>query len=105
VNAMGKAFNMPFVTALLLTGSSARAEAAVVAAIDGLDLDHASDETLLRAVATAAVRQRSDAAHVVSSWILPFELRNVFHLPRDPSQQLCLALASPACLARCARIC
>jgi DNA-directed RNA polymerase specialized sigma24 family protein len=77
-----------FLTALLLTGSAERAEAAILHAHGVLSHDNASGEALLRGVVHAAIEPRSEAANQLpeelgrASSMLPFELRRVLHLPQ-----------------------
>ncbi len=76
-----------FITALLITGSAQRAEAAVLQAIEATNLSELSVETLLER--TVSVSLAGQIAHprvnlrhpAISS--LPVELRNVLNLATD----------------------
>jgi hypothetical protein len=77
-----------FITALLLTGSMERAEAAVldgIAALDSKDgsVDSLVSETILAASLTARENGLEGHAETTkrASSMLPFELRSVLHLP------------------------
>jgi hypothetical protein len=82
-NMVGKAF----LTALLLTGSAQRAEAAILEGRGAMDLDQLSEEVLFRRTVDAATAPQSDLLEEPSeeleraSATLPFELRRVLHLP------------------------
>ena len=85
---LDKAFN----TALLLSGSARRAEAAVLEGIRLMDMDYASDETLLRGSMTAAIEStpqlHEDTSQAAS--MLPAELGRVLHLA--PKLRHCFVL-------------
>ncbi|HYM08097.1 MAG TPA: hypothetical protein VEU11_16210 [Terriglobales bacterium] len=103
---VGKAF----LTALLLTGSVERAEAAIVEGNTKMDLDNASGEALFREAVNAAVEPPSVTSRQLpedlerASSMLPFELRRVLHLP--PALRHCFVLRFLVGLPReaCARL-
>ncbi|MBZ5593524.1 MAG: hypothetical protein LAP39_14875 [Acidobacteriia bacterium] len=99
-----------FLTALLLTGSAERAEAALLQAKGVLGLDNTSGEALLRRAVNAAieppletVEQPSEDLERASS-SLPCELRRVLHL--RPALRHCFVLRFLVGLPRevCARL-
>ena len=105
-NTIGKAF----LTALLLTGSPERAEAAILEGNRVTHLDNASGEAFLRGAVNAAVEPPSETSEQLpedlerASSMLPFELRRVLHLPQ--ALRHCLVLRFLVGLPRevCARL-
>jgi DNA-directed RNA polymerase specialized sigma24 family protein len=105
-NLVGKAF----LTALLLTGSPERAEAAILESSRVMTLDSKSGEVLLRGAVNAAIEPQSEASRQPTedleraSSMLPFELRRVLHLP--PALRQCFVLRFLVGLPRevCARL-
>jgi hypothetical protein len=103
---VGKAF----LTALLLTGSVERAEAAILEGNTKMDLDNASEEALFREAVNAAIKPQSETSKQPpeelerASSMLPFELRRVLHLP--PALRHCFVLRFLVGLPReaCARL-
>ncbi len=77
-----------FWATLLLTGDVARAEAAVLHAIEGSEPDPLSDETFLISAVTAAVAGTEKNGEQCA--ILPLELRQVSRLP--PRLRHCFVL-------------
>jgi hypothetical protein len=79
-----------FVTALLLTGSTQRAEAAVLETIEATSLKEMSAGTLLEGTVSASLAGQIAGHQIdlgdsaISS--LPIELRNVLNLPADCHQ-------------------
>jgi hypothetical protein len=74
LQALPKAFWIAF----LLTGSIEAAEAAVLAGIAALELDHISGDSLLLATAKAAIRRRTEFPESSEGLsILPLELRRL----------------------------
>lgn len=85
-DGLGRAFR----TALLLTASAERAEAAVLEAIATMDPLEFSDEALLREAMAASITSRFPEAGVEEqehgSSLLPLALRGILRLPRDLRQ-------------------
>lgn len=80
---LGRAFR----TALLLTASAERAEAAILEGVRAMGASEVSDESLLREVMTASIaskihEERVEEAERDSSW-LPSALRRVLRLSRN----------------------
>jgi hypothetical protein len=99
----GLVLNRSFVASLLLTGSAALAEVAILNAIDAIDPKEISNEALFRRVTIAAIAVGSVAARDVHelgepSPALPIELNRVFCLPTDLRQ--CFVLRILAGLSR-----
>jgi len=89
--AMREATERAFLSAFLLSGSTERAEAAVLEGIASLDSDDATGEPLLQATVCAAVVEGNAARRRTIElepffWTLPFELQCVMHLPQDLRQ-------------------
>jgi hypothetical protein len=84
-----KTVDEAFVTALLLTASAERAEAAVLGSNTVTNPDNASAEGLFRGAVNAAIELQSKTSWQSpeelerASSMLPFELRGVLHLPPD----------------------
>ena len=105
-----KAVDKAYITALLLTASVKRAEAAILEANGATDLDSTTGEVLLREAVNAAIELQSETSKQPSedleraSSILPFELRRVLHLP--PALRQCFVLRFLVGLPRevCARL-
>ena len=106
-NVVGKAF----LTALLLTGSAQRAEAAILEGNISVDLDQmSSEEALIQRAVDAAIEPHSELAEEPreplerASAALPFELRRVLDLP--PALRHCFVLRFLVGLPRevCARL-
>src|SRR5437016_1343389 len=91
-----KAVDKAFITALLLTGSTERAEAAILEGHGAMDLDHLSEDALFRRAVNAAIEPQSEPSEQPreelerASAVLPFELRRVLHLP--PALRHCFVL-------------
>jgi DNA-directed RNA polymerase specialized sigma24 family protein len=85
-----------FLTALLLTGSAERAEAAILEGNAARDLDSTPNEGLFRGAVNAAIELYSETSEQPpedlehASCMLPFELRRVLHLP--PALRHCFVL-------------
>jgi len=99
----GLALNRSFRASLLLTGSVALAEAAILSAIDEIDPEELTNEALFRkvtiaaiAVGSAASRNLREAGEPPSA--LPIELKRVLRLPTDRRQ--CFVLRFLAGLSR-----
>jgi hypothetical protein len=104
-----KTVDKAFITALLLTGSAKRAEAAILHANVALNLDNTSGEALLREAVSAAIESPSETLEQPevlerASFMLPFELRRVLRLP--PALRHCFVLRFLVGLSRegCARL-
>jgi hypothetical protein len=103
---VGKAF----LTALLLTGSVERAEAAILEGNQQISLDHTFGEALFREAVNAAIELKNNISKHPpeelerASSMLPFELRCVLHLP--PALRHCFVLRFLVGLPReaCARL-
>ena len=81
------ALSRTFTTALLLTGSAERAEAAVLEGIRVMDRSRVSAEALLRTTGEASISAKIPCERVEekesASSLLPVELRRVLRLPPD----------------------
>lgn len=103
---VGKAF----LTALLLTGSVERAEAAICEGNQQISPDSTFGDALFREAVNAALKPQSETSKQPpeelerASSILPFELRRVLHLP--PALRHCFVLRFLVGLPReaCARL-
>jgi DNA-directed RNA polymerase specialized sigma24 family protein len=99
-----------FLTALLLTGSVERAEAAIWESNQQKSLDNTFGEALFREVVNAAIKPQSETSKQPpeelerASSMLPFELRRVLHLL--PALRHCFVLRFLVGLPReaCARL-
>jgi hypothetical protein len=87
-----QALPQAFCTALLLTGGTKRAEAAVLDAIAELALDQLSGGSLILGSAKAAIQRRADLEDQSGRpfSMLPFELRRLFLLV--PTNRDCFVL-------------
>ena len=105
-----KAVDKAYITALLLTASAKRAEAALLAATRAAIFDSAPGEVLIRGAVNAAVEPPSETSEQLpedlehASSMLPFELRRVLHLSQALRQ--CFVLRFLVGLPRevCARL-
>jgi hypothetical protein len=98
-----------FTAALLLTGSAARAERAVVEAIETL-MDHVSASSIFQATIRIAVSPQiiggaelSGEQELPASW-LPLELQRVLLLPRDDRHAFVLRLLLGLSRNQCSRL-
>jgi hypothetical protein len=88
VHDLQKTIDRAFITALLLTASAERAEAAILKGIS-VDPDNAPPEALLRGTVTAALELQYETLEQTpeqlehASHMLPIELRRVLHLSTD----------------------
>jgi DNA-directed RNA polymerase specialized sigma24 family protein len=96
-------------TILLLAGSVARAERAMLEAIQAMDPDEMSSEGLLRSAITAAVTAAREAPARAqdpdpASSALPLELKRVQRLPADLRHCFVLRILAAFSRADCARL-
>jgi len=83
---LGRTVDRVFITAILLTASAERAEAAILESTRANDLDSMSDEALVREAVNAAINAQGEISAPTlrdlerASSMLPFELRRVLHL-------------------------
>lgn len=88
----GGCFNKAYVTSLLLTGSMAGAEAAVLESIRLLDVEEELDQALIRGAVRASVATRGPSPDeqagdsTQSSLVLPLELQRLLGLATGPRQ-------------------
>ena len=105
-----KTVDRAYITALLLTASAERAEAAILEGHRVTDLDSTPGEALLGQAVNAAIKVQSETSEQPledlerASSMLPFELRRVLHL--QPALRQCFVLRFLMGLPRevCARL-
>ncbi len=97
-----------FTTLLLLTGGVARAEDAMLEAIEVTDAENISDEVLLREGVAAALRQAPDQnpenGDDAASTALPGALIRVLHLPAHLRHCFVLRILASFSRAECAQL-
>jgi hypothetical protein len=101
-----KTLHQAFLTALLLTGSAERAEAAVIGGISASDLDYQCEEELLFETVKSAIQLNSEIPRQFKRAlsILPLELRSVLLLPLLSRQCFVMRVLVGLNLEACAKI-
>jgi len=103
-----KTLGKTFITALLLTGSARRAEAAILEAIEVMEEGKVPDDALLHGIVAASIASRTPDARIDeedhASSLLPVELRLVLRLPVDLRRCFVLRMLAGFSIGTCARM-
>jgi hypothetical protein len=109
-NGVNKSLDEVFIAAILLAGCTEQAERVVVEAIETLGDDEISEDMLLQATISAAVKPEMMAdeegprqPQPTVSW-LPIQLRRVLLLPKDLRQAFVLRLLLGMTSDQCSRL-